>query len=70
MDNQVGKRESLDERRKRVQRMKTFIILTALGLLFLSIILNFVLLFRVMNLQSKINELYSVTTDQITELYG
>lgn len=46
-------------RRKRVNRMKTFIILIALVLLFASVVLNFALAFRVLHLESQIDKLYS-----------
>lgn len=48
-----------DKKRKRVNRIKYFIILCAVILLFTSVILNFVLMFKVLHLEEQMNQLYS-----------
>ena len=46
-------------KRKRVNRLKTLIVFGAVVLLFSSVILNFVLIMKVLKLESKINQIYS-----------
>ncbi len=48
-------------RKKRVQRMKHFILFGAVFLLFASVILNLVLVFKVIHLEGQIDQLYSST---------
>lgn len=50
-------------KRKRVNRLKSLIIFGAVILLFTSVILNFVLVFKVLHLEKQINQLYSVNTE-------
>ena len=50
-------------KRKRVNRLKSLIIVGAVILLFTSVILNFVLVFKVLHLENQINQLYSVNTE-------
>lgn len=51
-------------KRKRVNRLKTVIVAGAIILLFTSVILNFLLVFKVLHLESQIDTLYSVTITQ------
>ena len=51
-------------RKRRIQRMKHFILFCAVFLLFASVILNLVLVFKVIHLEGQIDQLYSST------LYG
>ncbi len=46
-------------RRKRVNHLKTIIVAGAVILLFTSVILNFVLVFKVLHLENQIDKLYS-----------
>ncbi len=46
-------------KRKRVNRLKTLIVIGAVVLLFSSVILNFVLIMKVLKLEGKINQIYS-----------
>ncbi len=48
-----------NKNRKRVNRIKYFIIICAVILLFTSVILNFVLMFKMMQLEEQVNHLYS-----------
>lgn len=48
-----------NKNRKRVNRIKYFIIICAVILLFTSVILNFVLMFKMMQLEEQVNQLYS-----------
>lgn len=48
------------KRKKRVNRLKTMIVFMAVFLLLASVILNFVLVFKVFELQSKVDKLYSM----------
>lgn len=56
-----------ESRRKRVKRLKTMIVAGAVILLFASVILNFVLLFKVLRLEGQIDKLYSQTNIAITQ---
>lgn len=54
-------------RRKRVNRLKSLIVVAAIMLLFTSVILNFVLVFKVLKLEDQIDRIYSqnnITTTQ------
>lgn len=46
-------------RRRRVKRLKSLIIGVVVILLFLSVILNFILAFKVLRLEQKVEQLYS-----------
>ena len=48
-------------RKKRVQRIKRFILFCAVFLLFASVILNLILVFKVIHLEGQIDQLYSST---------
>lgn len=48
-------------KRKRVNRLKKIIVAGAVILLLTSVILNFVLVFKVLHLESQINQLYSLS---------
>ncbi|HCJ09139.1 MAG: hypothetical protein PUC55_02225 [Lachnospiraceae bacterium] len=48
-------------RKRRIQRMKHFILFCAVFLLFASVILNLVLVFKVIHLEGQIDQLYSST---------
>ncbi|MDE6435306.1 MAG: hypothetical protein K2L07_13875 [Lachnospiraceae bacterium] len=54
------------KRRKRVNRLKTLIVFLAVLLLLASVILNFVLVFKVFELQNKVDKLYSMTPAMVT----
>lgn len=54
-------------KRKRVNRMKSFIIAGAVILLFTSVILNFILVFKVLHLESQIDQLYSVNSVSVVQ---
>lgn len=54
-------------KRKRVNRMKALIVVGAVILLFTSVILNFVLVFKVLQLESQIDKLYSVVPVSIAQ---
>lgn len=55
----ASNKKNLKKKRKRVNRIKYFIIFFAVILLFTSVILNFVLMFKVMHLEEEMNQLYS-----------
>lgn len=55
-------------RRKRVNRLKTFIVIGAVVLLCTSVILNIILLFRVLRLESQVDILYSQTPVKYCDL--
>jgi len=48
------------KRKKRVNRLKMLIVCMAAFLLLASVILNFILVFKVFELQGKVNKLYSM----------
>lgn len=54
-------------RRKRVNCLKSMIVAGAVILLFTSVALNFLLLFKVLQLESQIDKLYSQTDMVITQ---
>lgn len=54
-------------RRKRVNRFKTIIVAGVVILIGTSVILNIVLVFKVLHLESQINKLYSQTPVVITQ---
>ena len=58
-DNQMAADSKQNKNRKRVNRIKYFIIICAVILLFTSVILNFVLMFKMMQLEEQVNQLYS-----------
>ncbi len=47
------------KRRKRINNIKRFIILSVFLLLFVSLILNFILVYKVLNLEKRMNHLLS-----------
>lgn len=49
-------------KRKRVNRIKSFIIAGAVILLFTSVILNIILVFKVLHLESQMDQLYSANS--------
>ena len=52
--------ETIEEkqmRRRRIERMKKILLITALGLILISLILNIVLLFRVIHLSQLVEQL-------------
>ena len=55
------------DKRKRVNRIKSLIVAAAVLLLFSSVILNIVLAFKVLHLESQIDKLYSSQAGVITE---
>ncbi|MGN0497284.1 MAG: hypothetical protein ACI4GW_13745 [Lachnospiraceae bacterium] len=59
-NNNVNNQKQI-KKRKRVNRIKSFIVLCAILLLFSSVILNFVLMFKVMHLENQIDHLYSIS---------
>ena len=50
-------------KRKRINRLKSLIIIGAVILLFTSVILNCVLVFKVLHLEKQIDQLYSVNME-------
>lgn len=54
-------------RRNRVNRIKSFIIFAAVLLLFTSVILNVVLVFKVLKLEGQIDKLYSQNYTVVTQ---
>lgn len=54
-------------RRNRVNRLKSLIVLAAVVLLFTSVILNFLLVFKVLKLEEQIDKLYSQNNVVITQ---
>ena len=54
-------------RRKRVNRLKTVIVAGAVILLFTSVIMNIVLVFKILHLENQIDKLYSVTETVIMQ---
>lgn len=54
-------------KRKRVNRLKRIIVAGAVILLLTSVILNFVLVFKVLHLESQINQLYSLSHVQVLQ---
>lgn len=54
-------------RRKRVNRLKSLIVIAAVILLFTSVILNFVLVFKVLKLEYQIDRIYSQNDITITQ---
>lgn len=66
MDQQQSENISPTDRKKRVKRIKYFIILFIMLLILISISLNCFLFVKVMNLQHKIDELYSVNMNPFT----
>lgn len=58
-DKQMAADSKQNKNRKRVNRIKYFIIICAVILLFTSVILNFVLMFKMMQLEEQVNQLYS-----------
>lgn len=54
-------------RRNRVNRLKSLIVFAAVVLLFTSVVLNFVLVFKVLNLEEQIDRLYSHNNVGITQ---
>lgn len=62
MSTETNKKNSKqNKRRMRVNRIKSCIVVFAVILLFTSVILNFVLMFKVMHLEGQIDQLYSAT---------
>ncbi len=58
-DENKKKQKNQAARRNRVNRLKSFIVLMAVLLLFTSVILNFVLVFKVLKLEGQIDKIYS-----------
>lgn len=54
-------------RRKRVNRLKSLIVIVAVILLFTSVALNFALVFKVLKLEEQIDKLYSQYNVTVTE---
>ena len=54
-------------RRKRVNRLKSLIVVVAVVLLFTSVALNFALVFKVLKLEEQIDKLYSQYNVTVTE---
>lgn len=54
-------------KRKRVNRLKSLIVLAAVVLLFTSVILNFALVFKVLKLEGKIDKIYSQDNVVVTQ---
>ncbi len=54
-------------KRKRVNRLKTFIVLAAVILLFTSVFLNFALVFKVLKLEGQIDQIYSQNNVIVTQ---
>lgn len=52
-------------KRKRVNRLKRIIVAGAVILLLTSVILNFILVFKVLHMESQINQLYSLNFLQV-----
>lgn len=59
--NKNSKQLAQQRQKKRVARMKSFIIACAVILLFSSVILNFILIFKVLHLENQVDMLYSAT---------
>lgn len=58
--NKTAKRNAKETaRRQRVKRLKNLIIGVVVFLLFLSVILNFILAYKVLGLEQKVEQLYS-----------
>lgn len=60
-------RNNQASKRKRVNRLKSLIVFAAVVLLFTSVILNFVLVFKVLRLEGQIDKLYSHNDVVITQ---
>ena len=54
-------------RRNRVNRLKSLIVFAAIVLLFTSVILNFLLVFKVLKLEGQIDKLYSRNNVVVTQ---
>ena len=54
-------------RRNRVNRLKSLIVFAAIVLLFTSVILNFLLVFKVLQLEGQIDKLYSRNNVVVTQ---
>lgn len=54
-------------KRKRVNRLKTIIVIGAVLLICTSVILNIVLVFKVLHIENQIDELYSQTPVMVTQ---
>lgn len=54
-------------KRKRVNRLKSLIVLAAVVLLFTSVVLNFALVFKVLKLEGKIDKIYSQDNVVVTQ---
>lgn len=54
------------ERKKRVNQLKMIIVFVSILLVLASVILNFILMFKVIQLQNKIDKLYSMERSMVT----
>ncbi len=55
------------ERRNRVNRLKSLIVFVAVILLFTSVALNFMLVFKVLKLEGQIDKIYSQCNTEMTQ---
>lgn len=60
-------RNNKASKRKRVNRLKSLIVLAAVILLFISVILNFALVFKVLKLEGQIDQIYSQSNTIVTK---
>ena len=67
-NKEKGQRPQNTKKRKRVNRMKSIIVAAAILLLFVSAILNIVLIFKVFSLEQQVDKLYSNQTQTAVEL--
>jgi len=62
-------RNNKASRRKRVNRLKSLIVLVAVVLLFTSVILNFALVLKVLKLEGQIDKIYSHNNMVVAQEY-
>lgn len=63
-----GQRPQNTKKRKRINRMKSIIVGAAVLLLFVSVVLNIVLIFKVFSLEQQVDKLYSDQIPTVSEL--
>lgn len=67
-NTQKGQRPHNNKKRKRINRMKSVIVGAAVLLLFVSVVLNIVLIFKVFSLEQQVDKLYSDQISTVSEL--